>query len=159
VSAPATNNKSNKFVFMLSWRNMRTRPLVHHDTFRRLSRSRDFLAAHLDQRVGLACAAGEAHLSQYHYHRMFSQAFGETPHEFVSRLRIEKAKSLLAVENLSVTEICLESGYESLGTFSSRFRSVTGMSPVQFRREIRRVYQSALIVPARFVPHCFLRHW
>jgi AraC-like DNA-binding protein len=144
---------------MVSWRNMRTRPLVHNDTFRRLSRSRDFLAAHLDQRVGLAVAATEAHLSQFHYHRMFSQAFGETPHEFVSRLRIERAKSLLAAENLSVTDICLETGYESLGTFSTRFRSATGMSPMQFRREVRRIYQSAAIVPVRFVPHCFLSRW
>src|SRR6185436_10093214 len=98
---------------MLSWRSMRTRPWVQGDTFRRLSRSRDFLAANLDHRVGWAGAAGQAHLSRFHYHRMFAQAFGEPPHEFVSRLRIDRAKALLASDNLSVTAVCLETGYES----------------------------------------------
>jgi AraC-like DNA-binding protein len=67
-------------------------PLVEEATFERLCRSRDFLASSLDQRLKLQDAAGEACLSPFHYHRMFARAFGETPHDFLTRLRIARAK-------------------------------------------------------------------
>ena len=64
----------------------------------------------------------EACLSPYYYHRFFARTFGETPHDFLTRLRIDRAKRLLAREQLPVTQVCFAAGYESLGTFSSRFR-------------------------------------
>jgi len=110
-----------------------------HDavTFRRLCRARDYLAAHYNERLTLENGAQEAYLSPFHFSRLFTSAFGETPHEFVTRIRIEQAKRLLLSENRSVTDICLDVGYESLGSFSSRFRSLTGSSPATFRREAR----------------------
>ena len=71
-------------------------PLVQEELFRRLCRSRDYLAAGLDQPVRLADAAREACLSPYHYHRLFARTFGETPHDFLTRLRMDRAKRLLA---------------------------------------------------------------
>ena len=82
-------------------------------------------------------AAREACLSPFHFNRLFLQAFGETPHEFVTRRRIEEAKRLLLAGNDRITDICFDVGYESLGSFSTRFHSLTGISPAAFRREAR----------------------
>jgi AraC-like DNA-binding protein len=74
---------------------------LDHDTFVRLSRARDFLAAHAEHRIPLDRAAREAHLSSYHFQRLFVRAFGESPHEFLTRLRIERAKQLLFTSDAS----------------------------------------------------------
>jgi AraC-like DNA-binding protein len=131
-------------------------PVVDDDLFRRLSRSRDFLAEGLDQPLRLADAAREACLSPFHYHRMFARVFGETPHEFVTRLRMDRAKSLLAHDALPVTEVCFAVGYESLGSFSSRFRNVVGRSPSEFQRSIRRIFPVPRFAIHRFIPNCYL---
>jgi AraC-like DNA-binding protein len=87
---------------------------------------------------------------------MFLQAFGETPHEFLTRIRIEEAKKLLLLDQHSVTEVCFEVGYESLGSFSSRFRLLTGLSPVAFRREARLCFGGlASHWPLYYIPACF----
>jgi AraC-like DNA-binding protein len=75
-------------------------PLVEEETFARLNRSREFLANSFDQRLRLSEAARKACLSPFHYHRMFVRAFGETPHDFLTRRRIDRAKQLLARENV-----------------------------------------------------------
>ena len=132
--------------------------VVEDETFRRLCRSRDFLAARLEQRVVLVDAASEACLSPFHYHRMFARAFGETPHDFLTRMRIERAKELLARDDRSVTEVCLAAGYESLGSFSMRFRSLVGRSPSDYRRALRQIFQVPSLTQFRFIPSCFLIH-
>ena len=131
-------------------------PIVDDDLFRRLCRSRDFLADGLDQPLRLADAAREAGISQFHYHRIFARVFGETPHEFLTRLRIDRAKRLLARDRLPVTDVCFAVGYESLGSFSTRFRAVVGCSPSQFQREIRRIFPVPQLAIHRFVPNCYL---
>jgi len=131
-------------------------PLVGDDVFRRLCRSRDYLADRLDQPMRLADAAREASLSLYHYHRLFTQTFGETPHDFLTRLRIERAKKMLAQGHLPVTEVCLSVGYESLGSFSSRFRTLVGYAPSEYRRKVQRVFEARWVAPYRLVPSCYL---
>lgn len=125
-------------------------------TYRRLCRARDYAAAHFAQPLTLDAMAREANLSPFHFHRLFAAAFGETPHGFLSALRISRAKRLLAAGEVSVTEACLEAGYSSLGTFSSRFRAFTGYSPREYQREARRVFGSAALWRAVYIPTCFL---
>ncbi len=131
-------------------------PLVEEETFARLCRSRDFLVANIDQPVRLDDTASVACLSPFHFHRMFARAFGETPHEFLRRQRIERAKQLLARDHVPVTEVCLSVGYESLGSFSTLFRSMVGQSPAQYRRAIRRIFPAPALAIHRFVPACYL---
>jgi AraC-like DNA-binding protein len=135
----------------------RMTPLVEDETFARLNRSRDFLANSLDRRVRLQDAAAEACLSPFHYHRMFVRAFGETPHEFLTRRRIDRAKQMLARDECPVTEVCLAVGYESLGTFSSTFKMLSGRSPSAYRRGLRRLFPVPHVAPYRFIPGCFLQ--
>jgi AraC-like DNA-binding protein len=127
-------------------------------TFARLCRARDYLGTCFQDRVTLENAARHACLSPFHFSRVFTQAFGETPHEFVTRLRIDAAKKLLLAENDSVTDICFDVGYESLGSFSSRFRSLTGLSPAAFRREARVSFGGfASHWPLYYIPACYQR--
>lgn len=124
--------------------------------YSRLCRSRDYLAARFNERTSLAEAAALAELSPFYFHRLFADAFQETPHQFVTRLRIDHAKKLLLAGNDSVTDICFEAGYESLGSFSTRFHSLTGLSPAAFRREARRVFgASGRHWSSYYVPACF----
>lgn len=131
-------------------------PLLDHETYVRVCRARDFLAARFEAKPQLEDAARVACLSPYHFHRVFARAFGETPHAFLTRMRMERARKLLASEHLPVTDVCLAVGYESLGSFSTLFRAQTGRSPVEFRREVRRVFPSALLPPSGFMPTCLL---
>jgi AraC-like DNA-binding protein len=130
--------------------------LVEEETFARLYRSREFLASSFGQRLRLSEAARQACLSPFHYHRMFVRAFGETPHDFLTRRRIDRAKQMLARDECPVTEVCLAVGYESLGSFSSLFRSVVGRSPSEYRQGVRRVFPAPHVAPYQFIPSCYL---
>jgi AraC-like DNA-binding protein len=131
-------------------------PLPDAATFARLARARDFLGACYRDRVTLELAARQACLSPFHFNRVFARAFGETPHEFVTRRRMEEAKQRLLAENESVTTICFDLGYESLGSFSTRFRSLTGLSPAAFRREARVAFGGfASHWPLYYIPACY----
>lgn len=134
----------------------RSGALVEQETFVRLYRSREFLAGSFDRRLRLSEAARQACLSPFHYHRMFVRAFGETPHDFLTRRRIDRAKQLLARDECPVTDVCLAVGYESVGSFSSLFRSVVGRSPSEYRQSLRRIFPAPYLAPHHFIPACFL---
>ena len=101
----------------------------------------------------------QSHLSKFHFLRLFRDAYRETPLRYLRRRRLEAARSLLTRTDLSVTDICLRVGYESLGSFSTLFRRQVGVSPALFRRQVR----SLITVPGRFpwsfVPICFVHHY
>jgi AraC-like DNA-binding protein len=105
--------------------------------------------------VYLPDVAAQANLSPYHFLRVYKRAFRETPHEFLTRLRIERAKTLLARGSHNVTEACFEVGFSSLGSFSTLFAHRVGLSPSEYRRYVR----SGIVVPRAvrtlFVPACF----
>lgn|SRR5262245_18848869 len=126
-------------------------------TLVKLCRARDFLRDYFAEPVELGDAAAEAELSPWHFLRAFRDAFGETPHDFLTRLRIDRAKDLLTVSGRSVTDVCFDVGFSSLGSFSTLFARKVGLSPSAFRRQVR-VWVS---VPGRhpwvFVPSCFAR--
>ena len=133
--------------------------LLHHDTFRRLCRARDVMASDFRASLVLERAAQEACYSPFHFHRLFRDAFGETPHQFLTRRRLDHAKRLLASGEMTVTEVCLDCGYESLGSFSTKFRMLSGRTPTEYQREVRRVF--GFMAPWRiaYMPMCFLGHF
>jgi len=133
--------------------------LTDHETFVRLSRSRDFLAECFAQRLRLDDAARQAYLSKFHYQRLFRRAFGETPHEFLTRRRIDRARALLASTDMSVSEICMEVGYSSLGSFSARFHQLAGCPPTEFRARLRGIYAIRWPGMHQFLPTCFLQFY
>ena len=74
-----------------------------------------------------------AHVSEAHFIRSFRAVFGETPHRYLQRRRVERSMFLLRETNRSVTDICLDVGFTSLGTFSRTFRSIVGETPSGYR--------------------------
>jgi transcriptional regulator GlxA family with amidase domain len=101
------------------------------------------------QPLDVPALARIAHLSERHFIRMFRATFGETPHHYLQRRRVERSMYLLRETDKSVTDICFAVGFTSLGTFSRTFRDIVGQSPSQYRR-------TAVSVP---VPTCFTRTW
>jgi AraC-like DNA-binding protein len=129
--------------------------MLPHDSFIRLCRARDLLRDCLAEPVALADAAAEAELSAWHFLRLFRHAFGETPHQFLTRLRIERAKDLLTVSGRSVTDICFDVGFSSLGSFSTLFARHVGASPIAYRRLMRTMVVAPGFHPWGVVPCCF----
>ena len=105
------------------------------------------------QPLDLDALARTANLSKFHFARAFAEAYGETPRAYITRRRIERAKDLLRAANLTITEICLLVGFESLGSFSSRFRELVGATPSDYRRHV-----SAGGGPPP-IPGCFVLMW
>jgi AraC family transcriptional regulator len=108
---------------------------TREELYRRLCRARDYMSACLDRRLTLEEISGVACLSPNHLLRSFRQAFGLTPHQYLTARRMEQARKMLADQNMSVTEVCLSVGFESLGSFSRTFRRHTGLSPSECRRK------------------------
>ncbi len=113
------------------------RVATREELYRRLHRAKEFIASSFDQPITLGEMAGVACLSTSHFLRTFQQAFHQTPHQFLTARRIERAQRLLLQTDLSVTDVCLSVGFESLGSFSSLFSRRLGVSPGKFRREKR----------------------
>jgi AraC-like DNA-binding protein len=113
------------------------------------------LEAYSERDLDLESLARLADCSRFHLVRAFRLAYRETPHRYQVRCRIERAKSMLAREGLSVTDICFEVGFESLGSFSSLFKEMVGRSPSAYRA--RALAQRAN--PRLFVPHCYIHQF
>ena len=91
------------------------------------------MRSHLEEPLDLDRLAHIAAISKFHLVRVFDEITGTTPHHFLACLRMQRAKELLLKPEASITEVCLEVGYASLGTFSKTFSALVGVSPQQFR--------------------------
>jgi AraC family transcriptional regulator len=106
---------------------------TREEVFRRLQRGREYLHSELERQVSLESAARQACLSRYHFHRTFTQAFGKTPHRYVTEVRLARAQGLLR-SGRSVTETCLDVGFSSAASFSRLFRAMYGAAPSAVRK-------------------------
>jgi AraC family transcriptional regulator len=95
----------------------------------------DYIDAHLHEQISLATMAKLVRLSPFHFARLFKQSFGEPPHRYVTRQRIERAKRMLAQGERSVAEIGFEVGFGESSSFTAAFRKMTGTTPARFRRQ------------------------
>jgi transcriptional regulator GlxA family with amidase domain len=116
---------------------------------RRLLRARDAIDRAYARPLDIAELARVAIVSEAHFIRTFKATFGETPHRYLQRRRVERAMTLLRTTDRSVSEICLDVGFTSFATFSRTFRSIVGESPSTYRD------RGAL--PE--VPTCFVKAW
>ena len=100
-----------------------------------------------DQPLDVRAVAAVAHLSEAHFIRSFRAVFGETPHRYLQRRRVERSMFLLRETHRSVTDICFDVGFTSRGTFSRTFREILGESPSDYRMKHGPM----------MAPHCFQR--
>ncbi|QIZ36142.1 helix-turn-helix domain-containing protein [Saccharopolyspora sp. ASAGF58] len=119
------------------------------DQNRRLLRARDAMDRDFARPLDVAALAGIALMSPTHFTRSFRSTFGETPHRYLQRRRIERAMALLRSPSVTVTEVAGQVGFGSLGTFSRTFRAIVGVSPTEYRTSARPLG----------VPVCFVKAW
>ena len=103
------------------------------DLNRRLLRARDAMDLTYAEPLNVRAVAAVAHVSEAHFIRSFRATFGETPHRYLQRRRVERSMFLLRETDRSVTDVCLDVGFTSLGTFSRMFREIVGETPSRYR--------------------------
>jgi AraC-like DNA-binding protein len=118
------------------------------DRNRRMLRARDTIDRSFAAPLDVAALARVAHVSPAHFARQVRAVFDETPHRYLQRSRIERAMELLRDTDRPVTEVCLDVGFASLGTFSRTFSAVVGESPSAYRERAQ-----ATRTP-QYVPAC-----
>ena len=114
-----------------------------------LRRARDLMDREYARPLDVNAIARAALMSPAHFSRRFRAAYGETPYTYLMTRRIERAKALLRAGELSVTEVCLEVGCTSLGSFSARFTEIVGETPTAYRARDHSAFAS--------VPGCVAR--
>ena len=119
------------------------------DLNRRMLRARDAMDRAFAEHLDVPAIAAVAHVSEAHFIRTFRAVFGETPHRYLQRRRVERSMFLLRETDRSVTDICLDVGFTSLGTFSRTFRDIVGESPTAHRAR----------GPLAIAPTCFTKAW
>jgi AraC-like DNA-binding protein len=103
------------------------------DFNRRLLRARDAMDRAYSEPLEVRTVAAVAHVSPAHFTRSFRAVFGETPHRYLRRRRVERSMFLLRESDRSVTDVCFDVGFTSLGTFSRTFREIVGETPSGYR--------------------------
>src|SRR5437773_8914781 len=119
------------------------------DLNRRLLRARDAMDRAYAEPLDVRAVAAVAYVSEAHFSRSFRAVFGETPHRYLQRRRVERSMFLLRETERRVTDICFDVGFMSLGTFSRTFREIVGESPTAYRAR----------ADAAAVPTCFAIKW
>src|SRR4030095_7453980 len=125
-----------------------TKAKVGSEIHERLCRARAYINERYHDSLDLAEISREACLSRYHFLRLFRDEFAITPHQYLIERRIEKPKELLRHRRLTVTDVCFEVGFQSVGSFSTLFRQRVGDAPINYRQRQRDAQ--------RKVPTCFL---
>ena len=119
------------------------------ETNRRLLRARDAMDRSYAQPLDISTLARIACVSEAHFIRTFRATFGETPHRYLQRRRVERSLFLLRETDRSVTDVCFDVGFSSLGTFSRTFREIMGETPTAYRKRVN----------VKAIPTCFAMAW
>jgi AraC-like DNA-binding protein len=130
--------------------------ILQDDAFRRVCRARDLIHDRCAEPLTLAQLARTAGMSRYHFLRLFRDAFGATPHQYLMRVRLERARKLLAADTASVTDVCMDVGFSSVGSFSTLFAKRVGIPPSSYRRRVYWVRELHGGISRLYIPACFL---
>src|SRR3990172_7221916 len=128
--------------------------MLHKDVLISLCQARDMLRDTGDGTLSVQDVAREVGMSPFHFIRLFKAVFGETPKQCQLRARLERAKVLLMMTEASVTDICMEVGFSSLGTFSYVFARRVGMAPSAYRAGARSMVRVPGETPKQLIPGC-----
>ncbi len=122
--------------------------------YRQIVQAKLFIDNSYTEPIDLAQIAGRACFSKFHFARLFKHIYGQTPFQYLTRLRIEAARELLSMDK-TVNEVCHSVGFESLSTFSGLFKRVTGFTPSAYWRQQQELKIQLQKKPLGFIPGCF----
>lgn len=129
---------------------------LNTDIYQRIVAAKVYIDENYQDPIDLDEISKQAFLSKFHFHRLFTKIYRRTPHQYVTRKRLEKAKDLLA-ENKPVNEVCSEVGFESIGSFSTLFKKEIGFAPQYYRNMAWLKKQQQKEQPKTAIPHCFIQ--
>jgi AraC-like DNA-binding protein len=112
------------------------------------------LAEVSEQSPSIDDIARQIAISPFHFIRQFEAVFGVTPHQFRIQSRLDRARRLLAIGGHSVTDVCLDVGFSSLGSFSGLFTRRVGATPSAYQRRVRTLVQVPATMPTALTPGC-----
>ena len=122
--------------------------------YRRIVQSKLYIDNSYAENIDVDCISDQAYFSKFHFIRLFKSIYGKTPHQYLSHVRIEKAKQLLKDE-ISVTEVCFAVGFDSLSSFIGLFKRLVGETPSAFQLQQRQRKAETSEKPLKFIPDCF----
>jgi AraC-like DNA-binding protein len=122
--------------------------------YRRIVQAKLFIDNNFGEKIDLRGIADEAYFSKFHFIRLFKMAYGKTPHQYLTAVRIDKAQLLLQ-NDTPVTETCFAVGFESLSSFVGLFKRLSGLSPSTYRQQQQQRKNAISTTPLNFIPNCF----
>ncbi len=122
--------------------------------YQRIVRAKLFVDAHYSEDLGVGKIASEAFLSRYHFIRLFKRIYRRTPHQYLTLVRIERAKELLHT-GAPVSDVCYSVGFESESSFTGLFKRRVGRTPSAYQNRQQEVRTEMARNPLKFVPGCF----
>jgi len=122
--------------------------------YRRIVYAKLFIDSHFDEKIDLNNIAGEAFFSKFYFIRLFNNIYKKTPHQYLSFVRIEKAKQLLMTE-MTAARVCYAVGFESVSSFTGLFKRATGQTPSVYQELQHKRIREITIAPLKFIPNCF----
>ncbi len=122
--------------------------------YRQIVRAKLFIDENFSSEIDLDKIADEARFSKYHFCRLFKEIYDQTPHQYLTAVRIDRAVHMLNVGS-SVKEACFAVGFDSIGSFTGLFKRRVGMTPAAFGRERDRVKNEIVALPLKHIPNCF----
>ncbi len=131
---------------------------VTNDIYQRIVTAKVFIDDNYKEPINLKGISERAFLSRFHFHRLFTKIYRKTPHQYLTRKRIDRAKILLS-QNKTVTEVCNEVGFESIGSFSVLFKKEIGFAPQYYRNMAWLKKQKQKEQPKKAIPHCFIESY
>jgi AraC-like DNA-binding protein len=128
------------------------------DLYRRIVQAKLFIDSNFAEEIDAGEIADEACYSKFHFIRTFKEIYGRTPHQYLTHVRVEKAKEMLG-KGTSVTETCLAVGFDSLASFTGLFKRRTGFTPSEYQRQQMQRNEQIQREPLQFIPGCFAMHF
>jgi AraC-like DNA-binding protein len=124
------------------------------DLYRRIVQAKLFIDNNFAERIDADEIADEACYSKFHFIRTFKSIYGKTPHQYLTAVRVEKAKAMLE-DDVSVTETCFAVGFDSMGSFTGLFKRRVGVTPSEYQRTKLERKAEMRREPLKFIPGCF----
>lgn len=128
------------------------------DLYRRIIAAKLFIDENYHEPISLEQISRQAFFSRFHFHRLFRHIYGTTPHEYLTRKRLQQAKLLLEKEGISIQQVCNSVGFESLNSFSLLFRKHNGFAPQYYRNIAWLKNKLAHDEPRHFIPNCIVQN-
>ena len=127
--------------------------------YHRIISGKQYIDENFHEDIDLELIAKNAYISRFHFHRLFTRIYRKTPHQYLTRKRLDKAKELLSHEDATVSGVCNQVGFESIGSFSILFKKEIGYPPQAYRNIAWLKQQEKKEEPRKFIPHCFIESY